>query len=170
MYVAGRQFSVQGDYRPILRHTHDYSLSFSAVSTGWTPVFSFRRKSGFHNTSVRPGGYQVVSTTNDVLVAIHTGMTLGGSPSWGVLTETAAADTVLEKDTAGTITADLSSGAGIRRQLSYTTSGQPNRAQEADFLNDLAFGFEGDDAITYIVKGVGGTATVDLIVTLIEEW
>lgn len=163
MYVAGRQYSQQGAYRPYFRTTSAYRLSLGSVGTTFLPVISFRRKSAFISARIRPAGYGILVSSADVLVQLRVNASLT-SASYGTPNDTTAAETALEVDIAATA---VSGGEKVYEAIHPSAAGVSREFGESTVAGIIV---PSTQPITLCVRSVSGTATVSTVFRIQEEW
>lgn len=163
MYVAGRQYSIIGQYRPNQRITAEYRSQVDVDGT-FVPMILVRRKSAYTSVSVKLQGLDILSTA-DLVVQVRTGISISaGSSSFGALTDVTASETALESNLAAT------SVTGGELIWSGLVAGSNNKSTAVD-KNAFEFDLIGTDIYAILVKRVTGTnATVDCIARFKEEW
>lgn len=162
VYVAGRQFFIQGNYNPSTRIT---SQSNEAVSVGGTflPLVSFRFKSGFEGISAKLGGGDLLTASANIRYEVRVGGSLTGA-SFGAPDNIPATETGLEVDTSATA---ITGGQKIFEGLA--NSGAGNRSgQTGEGISDIDL--PKDTVITLGAVSLGGTATVSAVFRVQEEW
>lgn len=163
-FVGGRQASVYGVSDDTFRLNGDYVLAKSAPTDQWTPMVSFRRKSGRgDNQTVRLSSAEII-TNQDLLYTFVSGHTLQGE-TFGDLTDVSPSETVLESDTA----ASAITGGDFLGGYSFATSSKPN-AFESTRLENLNFEFVNSDIVSLVVKPLTTNATVQAILDVRELW
>lgn len=151
VYVGGRQFSIYGQPTAKYRINGERRTSISIGAGAWTPVISFRRKTGRgNNQSVQISDIDLIVGEN-MFFTFFSGGTLN-TPSWGALTDVPTTETVLEKDVSSTtITGGVPVG-GIH--LATSASGASDNLIT---LENLDFDFVGSNPVTLACRTVDGT-------------
>lgn len=164
-FVGGRQFSIYGKPNQKFRINGERNSGVSCASGSWTPLISFRRKSGRGNTqSVELDNVYIVPD-GLLYYAFVTGGTLTAA-SFGNLTDVATSETTMESDTSATaITGGTFLGG------TYIALGS-NRNEIISELKNLDFNFVNSDIVTLVARPVGGTSiTVDAVTLNVrEQW
>jgi hypothetical protein len=79
VYVAGRQYSLYGNYSPIYRISSFYDTGTAALTTtGFTPIMSVKRKTGSPGMGLKLSSYDIVSS-DTIFVQIRVNSTLTGA-------------------------------------------------------------------------------------------
>lgn len=170
VFVGGRQYSLQGNFNPQRRITSERKLSFSATTT-LLPVISFRRKTDFpvagriNSTPTKIEAIEI-TTNASVLYELRFNSTLT-TASFGTPTNTTATETALESDIAATavtggtlIFAGLAGGSGTGDAKNSILAGQEG----------IDLDLDGTSPVTLALQTVTGTATVNVVFRMMEEW
>lgn len=164
LYVAGRQFSLYGEYNPNRRITSERRFEMGSIGDTFLPAISFRRKSAYGSASVKVAGIDLISS-DDIFYEIRSGATLT-SPTWGTPTNTSAAETATEVDVAATA---VSGGDLLYAGMVGAAAGRSSsRVNEMG----LDFDFVRDDPVTLCFRKFpsGTTAEATVILRVREEW
>ena len=168
LYVGGRQFSIKGRYIPAVRRTHERRLQRASVGTTFVPLITFRRKSGFEGFPVRFHQADLISN-QDLVWEVRVNGSLTGA-SFGTPTNVSATETSLESDIAATA---ITGGELVEAGLLTTGGGGgggPGGARGGFSLDTFVIDLPNTDEITLCVRTVTGTATVDAVMGMEEEW
>lgn len=131
-------------------HFNDVSVGTS----GWTPLISWEKRTGWGMTNVKPLKIAVAATTNDVKVELQLGSTVDTtSDNWRLPTHTSSSETAVQVDTDSSLTSN-----GERRWVGHAFEGQGNSAGAAE-ENKLDFNLPSDRTVTLAAQAVGGSAT-----------
>jgi hypothetical protein len=168
MYVAGRQYTISGQYKPNYRLTGEIAGDGGVISTSTTPVpiISFKRKSGskFLAQSVKFAEFEILGTTAPHFIGFVLNGSLTGS-SFGIPTGHTDAETVCESDKAATA---ISGGiqVGGWHLVDATNKGRIALAQtgfDLDFIED--------QPITMVARTVTGSDSITAATLNVkEEW
>lgn len=125
--------------------------NISISETDWTPIISWRKRSGWEMVNVKPIKIAAFARTNDIKLELQLGTTLD-APTWNLPINTDSAETSVEVSIGGTITSD-----GERRWPGYAAQGSGNApGSVAD--EDVDFNLDSDRTVTLAAQGVGGSA------------
>lgn len=166
--VMGRQYFVMGDYRPDRRVIGDFRLAQS-VGTTFVPLVSFRPRLGvYRSISRKLSGVSITSAGADIIWQVHVFGSLSGG-SWASPRNTdSGAESALEVNTTATsITGGIQIFGG-----DFVISGQGN-ASSASSIDLPSLGMpseETSDIVTLAARSTSGTATVNSVFRLAEEW
>jgi hypothetical protein len=161
IFVAGRQYSILGNYVPLRRLNCAYRTDFSVNSaTVFLPVMSIRRKIGYLGNGVKLSGADLIASTLQV-IQIRVGGTLTGGTFVGI-NEQDASETCMEMNvTATTVTGGIVIWSGL-------VASDRNALVQVDSLSyDLA------EYSTLSVCARAVTATNGVLSTMLrwtEEW
>lgn len=159
MYVAGRKYSLSGNYAPSRRLTSEHRFSIN-TSTTFVPTISFRRKSGFAPTSVKLSNLDLVVGATS-LWELRVDATLTGA-SWGSVSNIPASETSLEVDTSATAVS-----GGQKIEAGFAASGVKSQLISANLKRlDLPF----NSTLTLMLRTASGTDTAHALLSLSEEW
>ena len=167
VYVGGRKFAVYGDDNASRRDTGEMVTGISCDSTSLTPLMTFRSKdtAGFRSINLEFSGFDVIVATNPVEIQIRVSDTLD-TASFATPSYTDATETAIEVDTTATA---ISSTAGTVVYKGLFPAGAGNRT-EGRGVNLPQFQLPENTNLTIAARGVGGTATVDLMGRIEEVW
>jgi hypothetical protein len=164
MYVAGRQFSIVGDYSPNRRINAQYKINQAAVSTTFVPLISFKKKTAYVKTSVKLASIEIISDAN-LIIQIRSGATLTGA-SYITPTNVTASETACQ--------ADISATAYTGGELIYSklvTGDNKGTTLSFSSADELFFDLIEEVPVTIIARVVSGAAaTVTSMVKWKEEW
>ena len=161
VYVAGRQFSIIGNYKPNRRITGEVRR-VTGVDATFVPVILIRRKTTYKSVSVKFQGIDFLSS-GDLIVEIRTGVT-GTDGSFGTPTNTTAGETAIETNRTATT---VSGGEMLWMGLVAGSNTSNRNISQTEF----EFDFIGEEIVAILVKRTTGTnATVDCVVRVKEEW
>lgn len=162
LYVGGREYSVEANYRPNLRLSSARVVGLTGIGTTLTPVMSFRRKTLYKGVSVKTEGFDVI-TDATAIVEVRMNTTLTGA-SFGELTNIPAAETALEFDESATIAT-----GGVVIYSAIVTSGARNQSALNAFQGsnlDLV----ANNNLTFLVAAVTATVDISIVARFTEEW
>jgi hypothetical protein len=162
VYVAGRQFSIQGQYKPVYRISSQL-VETKILTTSWQPIISFRNKNQFRSAEVKPTSYSIINGNNTIALEFRINSTLT-TPSWYNLSGTNTEETALESDINST---GAQGGLKVFESL-YAPNTNQNRVLEAEELDGVLLP-EGQP-ITVFGKSLTATSTVTLLTRFTEEW
>lgn len=162
LFVGGRQFFVQGDYKPNRRITEQHRFEVS-VGTTPIPLVSWRQKAGFESVSVKLEGQIVIASGANVHYTVRVGGTLTGA-NFIAPDLISPSETALEFDSAATA---ISGGQKIFAGLIASGSGNAagSSSQTAPELD-----IPKDQILTLVARTISGTATVSAVLKAREEW
>lgn len=172
VYVAARQYSIIGEYKPIYRlNSHLVVAATVSSSTIWQPIISIRKKVTHKYINVLISSLLLVQAS-DVLVQIRIGNTLVGA-SWVTPVDQTASETAVECDTSA-----ISSTGGVILHLGYGGSGVGTKTGNSTSSSSSILG---DDSgvsliltetnnITVFVKYVTTPGTATAILRWKEEF
>lgn len=100
VYIAGRQFSLFGQYSPISRISSTYGTYSGSGSTLWEPLVSVRRKTGAVGVGLKIDSFDI-TCTQTVIVQMRVNATLTGA-AFGNLPDTTTSESMLQQDTTAT--------------------------------------------------------------------
>lgn len=166
LYVAGRQYSVEGRYRPQYRVSSARRLAQGSIGTTFAAALSVRTKSAFYDRAIKVEGLDIITTSANLLYELRLATTLGGSPSYGTPDDHTAAETAIEFDVGGTTV----SGGNVIYQGLVSTAGAGQTAAGSTSIDGLGLVIPAGQAVTVAVRAVSGTATVDTVLRIKEEW
>jgi len=124
----------------------------SVDTSGWTPLISWRKRSGWEMVNVKPLKVGLSAESADVKLELQLDPVLG-SPTWLLPTHSSSSETAVEVDTSGSLDSN-----GERRWPGYVTAGQLNEG--SIIQNDVDFNLPTGQAVSLAAQGVGGTASV----------
>lgn len=167
MFVAGRQYSVLGEYQPNQRITSEARLQLGSIGTTYVPLITARRKTNYLGVSVKIEGIDILSGQNMIMM-VRTGIPdsdLTGE-SFGTPSDTTASETAIEVDIAATAVVSTS-GDKLWQGMIGGSSGRQTVLNQ----KELGFDFIGSDNVCVMIRTVSGSnATVDCVVRYKEEW
>lgn len=165
-FVAGRQFSILGEYNPITRITSQTAGSVSLTNSSWTPIISWRKKSSLLDQSqnVRIAGISAIADQVTIVAFISGGTLTGASFGKPDLVNTAS-ETALESDTSATaITGGEFVGLPVLIQAS-------NRGDGLSSVSDFRYTIPNGSNLTMVARNVTTTGSlVASVFSLREEW
>ena len=165
IYVGRRQYSIVGQYNPHYRFTGETRTGVS-TSTTVEPTVTFKRKSSNRDKSVVVDGFDIVVTTEPVVVELRVNEGLTGA-SYGTPTNYTAAETALEVDTSATAT----DGNGEVVWTGYFPAGTTPQATNFDTVNGgRLFEVPREQPLTLCVRTTTGTGTASVHLRMREEW
>jgi hypothetical protein len=164
LYVGGRQYAIYAKYVPSIRRTQESRLQRTAVGTTFVPLVTFRRKVGFEWYPVKFHQVSLI-TTSPLLWALRLGGTLTGA-TFGTPTDVAATETSLQVDVAATA---ITGGQKIESGL-ISVSGSGGAAIGGFSSDSFSLEIPGTTEVTLCVRTITGTAVVDAVMGMEEEW
>lgn len=164
LYIGGRQYSIYSKYLPSIRRTQEARLQRASVGTTFLPLITFRRKSGKEGFPVKFHALSII-TSGPVLWEVRIGSTLT-SPTFGAITNIPATETALEVDIAAT---GITGGQKIESGL-ISTVGSGGNATGGFTASAFSIELPGTTEITLCVRTITGTATVDAVMGMEEDW
>lgn len=165
-YLAGRQFSVIGEFKSVTRITSESRGSVSLSASTWTPVISFRKKTGSSDQSQNVRiSYLSAIASQITLVAFVSGGTLTGATFAKPSLVNAANETVLESDTSATTITD---GEFVGQPVLIEAS---NKSDGISSIADFSYTLPNGQTLTMVAKNIGtaGNLLASLL-SLSEEW
>ena len=155
VYVAGRQYSIIGEYEPLYRLNSHININFNVPSsTSWIPFMSIRKKLTYIMASALLSSFFAVPTV-DMLVEIRRGATLTGA-NWVTPVDQIATETAVECDTSAT-----GATGGMILYFGYLISGvgaKPTSVLGDDL--DIHYILAEQIPITIFVKAVPSNSSV----------
>jgi hypothetical protein len=136
------------------------------TTSDWTPLISWRKRTGWESVNVRPLNVAVEAAGNDVELELQLNPVLDGNESFGLPVHTSSDETSVEVATNNGNTYSITTD-GERRWLSFAIAGQGNQSGEAT-ASKLDFSLPNDQIVTLAAQSVGGSATVSGFVALEE--
>lgn len=124
--------------------------AISVSTTGWTPLLSWRKRSGWDMVNVKPQKISIVARNNDLKLSLQLNTTLD-SPTWTLPTSTDSDETAVEVATGGTFT-----DTGQRRWPGYAVAGTGNNSGQPS-SDDLNFNLPAGQTVTLAAQAVGST-------------
>lgn len=170
VFVGGRQYSLQGNFNPQRRITSERKLTFNATTT-LLPVISFRRKIDFpvagriNSTPTKIEAIEI-TTSASILYELRLNPTLIGT-NFGTPTNTTAAETALESDTSAT---SITSGTLIFAGLAAGSGTSDAKNSVLADQEGIDLYLDGISPVTIALQTVTGTATVNVVFRMLEEW
>lgn len=163
VFVGGREYAILGRYEPNRRQTSAFA-SNGAVGTTLIPLVTFRKKSARVSTSksVKVSGLGVMSDADAAIEIIINGTLTGAS--YGSIDNIPDAETAMEVDTSATAIT-----SGIRLDGALVSGGSGNRRNAAG-IRALGLDIPDNTNITLAVRSLSGTAAIDGVFTVEEEW
>jgi hypothetical protein len=163
-FVGGRQVSIYGQTSETYRINGEYVLAKSAPINVWTPIISFRRKTGRgSNQTVKVNNFEIISN-QEILVTFVSGHSLTGA-SFGNFQDVSTNDTVVEVDRAATAI----TGGNFFGGYSFASASRTNQSQVSRVeVNN--FEFVNDDIVSLVVKPLTTNATIQAIFDIQEQW
>lgn len=164
LYIAGRQFSVYGQYAPNVRVNAERRFELGSIGDTLLPCVSMRRKTAYNSTSLKVEGVEIVSPDN-IYYELRTGATLTGA-SWGNPSNTDATETALEADVTAT------AGSGGDFLYSGMIPGGSGKSANVGGANGLNFDFVRGGPVTLFLRKFpsGTTASASAVLRIREEW
>jgi hypothetical protein len=164
LYVGGRQYAIYGKYVPSIRRTPEHRLQRTAVGTAFVPLITFKRKAGFEWYPVK--FHEVgITTTAPLLWALRLGGTLTGA-SFGAVSDVPITETALEVDVASSA---ITGGEKLESGL-IAVSGSGGNVRGGFSATSFNLELPGLTTLTLCVRAITGTAIVDSVMGMEEEW
>ena len=143
-----------GDSNAETRINGEHFYGVTVTTTGWTPLISWEKRTGWDMVNVKPLKIDTSAVTNDIKLELQLGPTLTGE-TWSLPTNSSADETAVEVTQQGDQgTIDV---LGERRWTGYAKGGQQNRATTGVSEN-LRFNLPNDKVVTLAAQAVGGDA------------
>lgn len=160
--VAGRQYSLLGDYHPISRVVSHYRTTASINSrVNFIPIISIRKKTGYNSVPIRDFAIDIISS-QDLFLELRIRSTLTGAVFGGV-SDTASEDTSAEADTTATA---LSGGKPV-----YTTLIAGDIKSNIINASNISYIMSENEIITLCARGVSSSnGNVATVLRWTEEW
>lgn len=169
LFVASRQYSIQGKYEPERRITSQYNLNLTLTTSAFVPVVSFRRDPTFpiatrsNSASVKIEGFDMVCSV-DLLYEIRFNPTLA-TASWQTPSDSTNTETAVQSDIAAIA---MSGGIPIFAGIAGGGNKQSSFLSTQDNLNlDLT---QSQPATLAVKPVTGTTATLSAVFRVREEW
>lgn len=164
IYVAGRQYSVVGEYDPSFRVTGDRRIE-QTVGTTFLPSVSYRKKEGFRDVRVLNESLEVLTDAN-ALVQLRLNATLTDA-SFGTPTDHTASETGIETDTGATA---ISGGEILYSDLVSTAGSGRNKAGGSS-LRGILLEIPETDTVSIALRSLSSVgATMSSLLQAREEW
>lgn len=143
-----------GDTHAEKRVNGEHFAGVDAGTTGWTPLISWRKRTGWEGVNVEPLRLLVAAATTDAKLELQLGTSLDANASFGLPTHTDGDESAVHVDTSGGISSN-----GQRRWPGFVAAGQGANTggMQAD---DLEFNLPSAETVTLAAQGVGGTSTL----------
>jgi hypothetical protein len=165
IYIAGRQYSLLGDYSPIYRVTAVYDTSSLNLSTtAFTPVMSIKRKAGAAGVGLKIASYDI-SSDSTVFVQLRVNSTLTAA-NFVNIQDSPSTESMVTYDVSATT---VSGGVVIYTEL---ISGNGMKAESTASSEAIAYNAPEYQTVTMCVRATttGGNATVSAVLRLKEEY
>lgn len=160
--VGGRQFFIQGDYNPLPRFSSESRLA-QTVGTTFVPLISAKQSTGLLETvSCRLASLSLLVSGAPILAQIRIGATVA-EPTAQPSDIPSGEAAMLYDNTATTMTG----GFKIYEKLIGDGQGNSLSTSQQD-LPELAL--PDNKTITLCARALAGTATVNSVFTIKEEW
>lgn len=165
LYVAGRQYSIKGNYTAVNRVKSEFRLSQS-IGTSWTPIMSLKRKTGTSNQQVVLSilGYDVLTDTN-LIVQLRTNATVTG----GSYTTPSTVDPEETAVNTNKTPTGVTISSGNQRSQYLLKGGQGSHTGFANF-SGIDITLNRQQIGVMAARSVSGTATVSSVMRWQEEW
>ena len=167
LFVGGRQYSVHGDSAPNERVTSDSVTGVSIESDTWTAIETFRRKPDNERRANARIGTFGIESDQDLFVAYVLNPDIDGTPTWQDPELTPADETMFEFSNDATF---AGIGDGIKIWQGLVPVGAQGSAEGSLTLADIGQVIPRDQPAMLIAQGIGGTATVDAVTRVEEDW
>lgn len=142
-----------GDEHDESRLNGEHFDGITVTASGWTPILSFAKRSGWEMVNIKPSAFDVFAATNDVKLSLQLDPTLGSAPS-SLPANTASDESAVHVKTGGTINT-----TGQRRWTGFVQAGGNNKFGSAE-SNKIDFNLPADQTVTLAGQAIGGDATV----------
>lgn len=165
VYVAGRQFSLYGNYSPIYRISSFYDTGTTALTTtGFSPIMSVKRRLGSPGMGLKVSSYDI-TTSDNIFVQIRVNPTLTGA-TYNTIQDSPSTESMLQFDVAATA---MSGGTVIYTELALGTQG---KVQASIASEQLSYNVPEYQPVTLCAKAVNNnvTATITVVFRLKEEY
>jgi hypothetical protein len=143
-----------------IRVNGTHFTGIDAGTTDWTPLMSWRKRSGWNMVNVKPLKLAISAVTNDAKLELQIDPVVSGQ-TWSLPVHTSTAETAVEvtqNGNQGSIDTD-----GERRWPGYAVAGKGSAGgQSVD--DNLNFNLPADRVVTLAAQGVGGTSTLSGVV------
>lgn len=166
MYVAGRQYSTIGPFKPNIRFTSEGSFGNGVGTTNFTPLVSFRRKSGQRETPISLYGYDIIADQNlELDIRVNGNLT---NASFTDVTNQLSGETTVEVDTSATAI-NPDTGVNILKALAF--GGSKNNAQDYVQVDNLPLSFPDNGIVTISARALStASENVNVIFKVKEEY
>ncbi|TYS67654.1 hypothetical protein FZC76_13850 [Sutcliffiella horikoshii] len=171
LFVAGRQYSIIGNYKPVFRVTSE-RRSFTATTT-LSPVISFQRKAIFPAGSGRPNSVNVTLEGLDLLTGadIYYQVLLGSTINGTFVNFPTATTNIPNSETALLVnnnsTTFTTLGQVIFQGLAAGAQGNTRSLTTGSLLNLV---LADNQIITLAVATFTGTTPIQAVLRVSEEW
>jgi hypothetical protein len=165
VYVAGRQFSLYGNYSPIYRISSFYDTSPTVLTTtGFAPILSVKRRLGSPGMGLKMSSYDI-SSSDTIIVQIRVNPTLTGA-TYNTVQDSPSTESMLQYDVAATA---MSGGTVIYCQL---VMGAQAKVEASTASEQLFYNIPEYQPVTICAKAVNAnvTATITVVFRLKEEY
>lgn len=163
MYMGGRQFAVNGKFKPKTRVTDETVEGVTVGTTGLTPLMSFRRKATRREASI--GIYSMTALSDsDSKIEVYITNSLTNA-NFGSLSNRSDSETAMEVDTSATA---LSGGEKVYSEL--ISGGSTGNRSNTISTQDLPQSIPDEAIITFAASAIDAEATFDFIGRVKEEF
>lgn len=164
VYIAGRQFSLFGQYSPISRISATYGTYAGSGSTLWVPLISVKRKTGAVGVGLKVDSFDITSTQT-IIVQMRVNATLTGA-AYGNLQDVASCESMLQSDSTATA---MSGGTVIYTTLVTASS---NNAAQVVYSDSIKYNIPEFQPLTICAKMLSGSNnyTVTMVARFREEY
>lgn len=162
LFVAGRQYSIIGQYKALKRINCAYVTNFSVSSTTiFLPVLSIRRKAGYLGNGVRIVSADLLPTSTNQIIQVRVGGTLNNTIFTNINDQLVEETCIEMNTTATTITGGFVIWTGI---IASTRN-------NSTFIDTIDYDLTEDSILTLCAKGIGQTnGTFAGAMRWTEEW
>lgn len=166
IYVAGRQFSINGKYIPNKRNVSQTTTGAAYSTASFTPIVSFQKKSDFREVAAQVKDF-LGSIDQDAIMEVRLNGTLTGA-NFGIPSRTNSSDTAFNTDTDATA---IDTTTGVKLHETFIESGQGNKPGDIISPNQL-FGSVPDEGIISfsLMSTTTSDGTADFTAQLQERW
>jgi hypothetical protein len=164
VFLAGRQYTIIGNYEPRSRVTPESVTGVSVGTSGWTQLISFKKKSGFREVPVDFESFSA-NTDNDIQIRLIRGNTLSND-SFGSLTNVPDGETAVEVDTS----ADGTTGGRKTHEDIIAGGGKGKVTQGGSVKGEVPVDIVDEGIITLEAQAIDSSATVDAVLRAKEIW
>jgi hypothetical protein len=160
VYVAGRQYSILGNYVPNLRINSETRINVP-ITTTVTSIISIKKKAAYVHGSVKLEGIDILTTVDSILEIRVNGSTTGTFTTPSNTTDSETACVV------NTNTSTITGGIVIWKGL---TAASTNQNRNIGTKQGLYLDFIEEQQMNVCVYTTSGTGTCTIVVRWREEW